>query len=81
MLRVRYQGRNWSGAMMSKKVSSRPNVASKVASIEKPAKKIKRAMFKTDQWYAAAAMSIGIAGRAKSARPGMMMSRVEEAAE
>lgn len=36
----------------------------------RPEKKVRRTIFKTDQWYQNAALSIGIAGRPKGARPG-----------
>jgi hypothetical protein len=43
---------------------------------------VRRTIFKTDQWYAGAASSIGIAGRVKAARPlQLLLSSVEEKVE
>jgi hypothetical protein len=45
-------------------------------------KKVRRVIFKADEWYAGAAMSIGIAGRAKGSRPvAMFMPRAEDGAD
>ncbi len=45
-------------------------------------KKIRRAIFKADQWYENAAMSIGIAGRPKGARQGVaLIPRVKDRAD
>ena len=67
---------------MTKKVSSGSSVAKKTTPSEKPVKKARRLVFKSDQWYASAAMSIGIAGRAKGSRSaGMFMPRAGEGAE
>jgi hypothetical protein len=39
-------------------------------------------IFKADEWYAGAAMSIGIAGRAKGSRPvAIFMPRAEDGAD
>jgi hypothetical protein len=43
---------------------------------------MRRAIFKMDHWYAGAALSIGIAGRPKSARPlQLVAAHGEEPAE
>jgi hypothetical protein len=56
---------------MSKNGTSRSTSARKSLSRTRPEKKkIRRVIFKSDQWYENAAMSIGIAGRPKGARPG-----------
>jgi hypothetical protein len=56
---------------MTKNSTSRPTSARKSLSHARPEKKkIRRVIFKADQWYENAAMSIGIAGRPKGARPG-----------
>src|SRR5258705_509694 len=56
---------------MSKNSTSRSTSARKSLSHARPEKKKnRRAIFKADQWYQNAAMSIGIAGRPKGARPG-----------
>jgi hypothetical protein len=45
-------------------------------------KKNRRVIFKADQWYAGAAMSIGIAGRSKGSRsPAILMARAKDAAD
>jgi hypothetical protein len=45
-------------------------------------KRVRRVIFKSDQWYANAALSIGIAARAKNARPiGPFPSRMPEKVE
>lgn len=55
----------------SKKTASKSTSARTSLPRARPEKKkIRRAIFKTDQWYENAAMSIGIAGRAKGVRPG-----------
>jgi hypothetical protein len=65
--RVTTMGKN----VPSKKTASRSTSARKSLSRARPEKKkIRRAIFKTDQWYENAAMSIGIAGRAKGVRSG-----------
>jgi hypothetical protein len=54
----------------AKGTTSRSTSARKSLSRAKPEKKrVRRVIFKSDQWYASAAMSIGIAGRSKGARP------------
>jgi hypothetical protein len=56
----------------SKKTASRSTSARTSLSRTRPEKKkIRRAIFKTDHWYENAAMSIGIAGRAKGVRSGV----------
>jgi hypothetical protein len=55
----------------SKESTARSAGARKSLSRARPEKKkARRAIFKTDQWYESAALSIGIAGRVKGARPG-----------
>ncbi len=55
----------------AKDAASRPAGARKPLSRTRPEKKrVRRAIFKADQWYENAAMSIGIAGRPKGTRPG-----------
>jgi hypothetical protein len=52
----------------------------RVRPVEK--KKVRRAIFKTDQWYENAAMSIGIAGRPKGVRSGTtIVARTKDRAE
>jgi hypothetical protein len=54
----------------AKDTASRSPSARKSLPRARPEKKrVRRVVFKSDQWYANAAMSIGIAGRAKGARP------------
>jgi hypothetical protein len=56
---------------MSKNSTSRSTSARKSLSHARPEKKkVRRVIFKADQWYENAAMSIGIAGRPKGARLG-----------
>jgi hypothetical protein len=56
---------------MSKNSTSRSTSARKSLSHARPEKKkVRRTIFKADQWYENAAMSIGIAGRSKGARAG-----------
>jgi predicted ribosome quality control (RQC) complex YloA/Tae2 family protein len=63
---------------MAKNTSSRSTSARKSLSHARPEnararqekKKVRRTIFKTDQWYETAAMSISIAGRSKGARSG-----------
>ena len=69
---------------MAKKSTSRPKTsARKTLSRARPVKKKnRRVIFKADQWYAGAAMSIGIAGRSKGSRsPAMLMARAKDAAD
>jgi hypothetical protein len=68
---------------MSKKKPSKPVKAKKTASSEQTDKKrIRRVIFKADEWYAGAASSIGISGRSKGARPlALFMPRIEEKAD
>ncbi len=55
----------------AKDVASRSTSARKALSRARPEKKrVRRVIFKSDQWYANAAMSIGIAGRPKGVRSG-----------
>jgi hypothetical protein len=62
---------------MAKNTTSRSTSARKSLSRARPEntrarpekKKVRRTIFKTDQWYESAVMSIGIAGRPKGARP------------
>jgi hypothetical protein len=42
-------------------------------------KRVRRVIFKSDQWYANAAMSIGIAGRPKGVRSGAAIAAVTHA--
>lgn len=76
-------GQGVTGVKMPKSNTSRSAGARKAASRAKLAKKkVRRVIFKSDQWYAGAAMSIGIAGRAKGARSAtMFMPRVDEGVE
>jgi hypothetical protein len=72
--------------MPTKRSTSKPGSARKPASrsrqTKRSKKRIRRSIFKTDHWYAGAASSIGIAGRAKPARPlQLFMSRVEDKVE
>ena len=54
----------------AKDTGSRSASARKSLSRSRPEKKrVRRVIFKSDQWYANAAMSIGIAGRTKGIRP------------
>jgi hypothetical protein len=63
---------------MAKNTTSRSVSARKTASRARPEsararsekKKVRRTIFKTDQWYESAALSISIAGRPKGPRPG-----------
>ena len=58
------------GVLMAKNTKTKPVGNRKPASQPRSAKKrSRRVIFKSDQWYAGAAMSIGIAGRAKGSRP------------
>jgi hypothetical protein len=68
---------------MSRSGNSKPVGARKIISRPQSAKKrVRRVIFKSDEWYAGAAMSIGIAGRAKAARPMPPFSeRLQEKAE
>jgi hypothetical protein len=55
----------------AKEAASRSTSARKSLSRARPEKKKgRRVIFKSDQWYANAAMSIGIAGRPKGVRSG-----------
>jgi hypothetical protein len=74
---------------MSKRSTSRPGARTSASNSRKSnsnsrqaKKRIRRVIFKTDHWYAGAALSIGIAGRPKSARPLQLVAgSAEEAAE
>jgi hypothetical protein len=44
-------------------------------------KRVRRAIFKADEWYAGAAQSIGIAGRKGARPPQLFMERVDEKAD
>jgi hypothetical protein len=64
---------------MARGSTSKPSRSKKQTPRTKAAKKrVRRVIFTADQWYASAALSIGIAGRAKSARPMQLFTRVEE---
>jgi hypothetical protein len=67
----------------SKETASRSTSARKSLSRARPEKKrVRHTIFKTDQWYENAAMSIGIAGRAKGVRAGMTaVARPKDPAE
>jgi hypothetical protein len=71
------------GVVMAKNNTSKSNGARKTQARRRSAqKRIRRVIFKADEWYAGAASSIGIAGRSKSARPiQMWMARAEEDAD
>jgi hypothetical protein len=71
------------GVLMAKNTKTKPVGSRKPAARARAAKKrSRRVIFKSDQWYAGAAMSIGIAGRAKGSRPvQLFMQRVPEKAE
>jgi hypothetical protein len=68
---------------MSKNVTSRSTSARKPLSRARPAKeKTRRAVFKADQWYQNAVMSIGIAGRPKGSRQAATLAaRVKDGAD
>ena len=69
---------------MGKNSASRSTTnARKSVSHARPVKKkIRRVIFKTDNWYAGAAMSIGIAARPKGARSGTMpVQRAKDGAD
>ena len=68
---------------MSKKPTSKPAKAKKAALTDQADKKrVRRVIFKADEWYAGAASSIGISGRSKGARPlQLFMPRIEEKAD
>lgn len=60
---------------MPKVNTSKSIGAKKTQARRSPAqKRVRRTIFKTDEWYASAAVSIGIAARAKGARPMQMWS-------
>jgi hypothetical protein len=69
----------------AKATASRSTSARKSLSRARPEKKTaRRVIFKSDQWYANAAMSIGIAGRPKGVRAGAAapgVTRVKDPAE
>ena len=66
---------------MSRNKTPRPNGVRKPASRSRVAKKrVRRVIFKADEWYAGAAMSISIAGRAKGGRQ-LFLPRLEDKAE
>ncbi len=66
--------------MMPKARTSKATSAKKLGSRGNAAKKrIRRVIFKADEWYASAAHSIGIAGRPKGRS--FMMAQVEDKAE
>ena len=69
------RGTREAGGKMSKNNTSRSTSARKSLSHARPAKeKTRRAVFKADQWYQNAVMSIGIAGRPKGgSRPGAIL--------
>ena len=63
--------------------ATKPVARTRTAENKRPAekKKVRRAIFKTDQWYENAALSIGIATRAKGVRPGAAAVRPKDRAE
>jgi hypothetical protein len=62
------------------KTKTRAADAKKAASRTAPAKKrVRRIIFKADQWYASAAMSIGIAKRSKAVRQPFIPRAQDEA--
>ena len=66
----------------SRSVSAKKSTARARSTTRSAKKKIRRVIFKADEWYAGAAMSIGIAGRAKGSRPvAMFMPRAEDGAD
>jgi hypothetical protein len=67
---------------MSKNTKTKPVGARKPTTRSRAAKKrSRRVIFKADQWYAGAALSIGIAGRSKGSRPiQLFMPRVADKA-
>jgi hypothetical protein len=76
--------------MMAKNTTPRSASARKSLSRARPEsararpekKKVRRTIFKTDQWYENAAMSIGIAGRPKGPRPGTaIIARAKDRAD
>jgi hypothetical protein len=71
------------GCAMSKTKNSTPgNVDESASPRQTDKKRVRRAIFKADEWYAGAALSIGIAGRPKGARPPQLfMARVDEKAD
>lgn len=61
------------GSAARSKSATKPLARARAAETKRPAeqKKVRRAaIFKTDQWYENAAMSIGIVSRSKGGRPG-----------
>lgn len=68
---------------MSKKKASKPvNAKKSTSSGQADKKRVRRVIFKADEWYAGAALSIGISGRSKGARPlQLFMPQVEEKAD
>jgi hypothetical protein len=81
--KMQHRGSREAGGKMSKNSTSRSTSARKSLSHPRPEKKkVRRAIFKADQWYENAAMSIGIAGRPKGARPGAaLIPRVKDRAD
>jgi hypothetical protein len=67
----------------AKDTASRSSSARKALARSRPEKKrVRRVIFKTDQWYENAAMSIGIAGRPKGARySAAAVARAKDGAE
>ncbi len=67
----------------SKNSTAKSTSARKPLSRSRPVekKKVRRAIFKTDQWYENAAMSIGIAGRPKGLRSGAAVVRTKDQVE
>jgi hypothetical protein len=77
------------GAASAAKGTAAKDTASRSSSARKPLartrpekKRARRVIFKADQWYENAAMSIGIAGRAKGARSASTaVARAKDSAE
>ena len=70
------------GCAMSKTKNSKPGNVNEPASPRLTDKKrVRRAIFKADEWYAGAALSIGIAGRKGARPPQLFMARVDEKAD
>lgn len=59
------------GSTARSKSATKPLARARTAETKRPVeKKVRRTIFKTDQWYENAAMSIGIVSRSKGGRPG-----------
>jgi hypothetical protein len=67
---------------MAKSVKTKLAKAKKLTRAGIAKKRIRRVIFKSDEWYAGAALSIGIAGRLKGSRPvQFFVTRAQEKAE